>query len=143
MTNNSNENGSGKKDDVSQMRLSKLMSERGFCSRREADRYIELGLVRVNGVVVQELGTKVSPDVRITLEADALREQKSLVTIILNKPIGYVSAQAEDGYTPAIELIRTENIFGQGPAVQATTLRGLAVAGRLDIDSQGLLIFTQ
>jgi 23S rRNA pseudouridine2604 synthase len=143
MTNNSNENGSGKKDDVSQMRLSKLMSERGICSRREADRYIELGLVRVNGVVVQELGTKVSPDVRITLEADALREQKSLVTIILNKPIGYVSAQAEDGYTPAIELIRTENIFGQGPAVQATTLRGLAVAGRLDIDSQGLLIFTQ
>ena len=60
------------------LRLSKLMSERGLCSRREADDYISRGLVRVNGEIVSELGTKVMPDVRISLESDALKQQKRL-----------------------------------------------------------------
>lgn len=128
------------------LRLSKLMSERGLCSRREADEYISSGLVRVNGVIVKELGTKVSPDVSITLEAEAMRNQKNLVTIILNKPIGYVSAQPEpgSGYEPAIRLVNDRNQFGmQKKVLQRGDLQGIAVVGRLDIDSQGLLIFTQ
>lgn len=128
------------------LRLSKLMSERGLCSRREADDYIAAGLVRVNGEIVSELGTKVSPDVSITLEAEAMRNQKSLVTIILNKPIGYVSAQPEpgSGYEPAIRLVSDRNQFGlQKKTLQRGDLQGIAVVGRLDIDSQGLLIFTQ
>lgn len=128
------------------LRLSKLMSERGLCSRREADEYISQGLVRVNGEIVKELGVKVLPDVSITLEAEAMRNQKSLVTIILNKPIGYVSAQPEigSGYEPAIRLVTDRNQYGmQKKILQRGDLQGIAVVGRLDIDSQGLLIFTQ
>ena len=126
------------------LRLSKLMSERGLCSRRAADDYISRGLVRVNGEIVRELGTKVLPDVRISLEADALKQQKKLVTIIVNKPIGYVSGQPEPGYEPAIRLVNDRNQFGlQKRVLQRGYLQGIAVVGRLDIDSQGLLIFTQ
>lgn len=126
------------------IRLSKLMAEKGICSRREADAYIEQGLVLVNGIKVDQLGTKVSPDVKITLEAKALKNQKSLATIVLNKPIGYVSAQPEPQYTPAIKLITAENQWGKSKkSLRPEHMKGLAVAGRLDIDSQGLLLFTQ
>lgn len=113
------------------------------------------GLVYVNGSLVTELGTKVSPDVRITLASEALQQQKSLVTILVNKPIGYVSAQPEKGYRPAIELIRESNYFSENQTdlggdhstlhcpLKESHFENLAVAGRLDIDSQGLLIFTQ
>src|SRR5690606_17599313 len=84
------------------VRLSKLMSERGICSRREADDYIKKGLVLVDGQAVNELGIKVSPNVRITLASEALSQQKNLITLILNKPIGYVSSQPEKDYIPAI-----------------------------------------
>jgi len=125
------------------LRLSKLMSERGICSRREADDYIVQGLVRVDGVIVDQLGTKVSPDVSITLESEALKNQKNLVTIVVNKPIGYVSGQPEPGYEPAIRLVNDRNQYGQQRALLRGDLQGIAVIGRLDIDSQGLLIFTQ
>lgn len=130
-------------DEKPLLRLSKLMSERGICSRREADDYIVQGLVRVDGMIVDQLGTKVSPDVSITLESAALKNQKSLVTIILNKPVGYVSGQPEPGYEPAIRLVNDRNQYGQQRALQRGDLKGIAVIGRLDIDSQGLLIFSQ
>lgn len=126
------------------VRLSKLMAQRGICSRREADVYIEKGLVLVDGIQISELGTKVSPDAKITLQAEALRSQKQLVTIMLNKPIGYVSAQPEPDYTPAIRLITPENQWGKSKIrLRPDCFDGLAVTGRLDIDSQGLLLFTQ
>jgi 23S rRNA pseudouridine2604 synthase len=126
------------------VRLSKLMAQRGVCSRREADAFIERGLVSVNGVVVDRLGAKVAPDVEITLAPQAVNKQKEFITILLNKPVGYVSAQPESGYTPAIKLITAANQFGKGDKrLRPEHLKGLAVAGRLDIDSQGLLLFTQ
>src|SRR5215475_9467516 len=126
------------------VRLSKLMARRGVCSRREADAFIEQGLVSVNGVIVDRLGAKVASDVEITLAPQAAEQQKKLITIILNKPVGYVSAQPEPGYTPAIKLITVRNQFGRGnKRLTPEHLKGLAVAGRLDIDSQGLLLFTQ
>jgi 23S rRNA pseudouridine2604 synthase len=126
------------------IRLSKLMSEKGICSRREADEYIAKGLVMVNGQVISELGYKVDRNVRVTLATEALQRQKSLATIILNKPIGYVSAQPEKDYEPAIRLVVRSNYFGTDtPDISTEMYDGLAVAGRLDIDSQGLLIFTQ
>lgn len=127
------------------LRLSKLMAQRGICSRREADDYIAKGWVSVDGVVVSQLGTQVSPDCSITLSSEALKKQKQLVTILLNKPIGYVSSQPEDNYEPAIRLITEANQdrnFKKRPLRREDT-QGLAVAGRLDIDSQGLLVFTQ
>jgi 23S rRNA pseudouridine2604 synthase len=126
------------------VRLSKLMTERGICSRREADAYIEQGLVFVNGERVQELGFKVTRDVVVELAAKAQRKQDELVTIILNKPIGYVSSQPEPGYEPAIRLLTKENFAGgKDPKLIPQKMQTLAVAGRLDIDSQGLLIFTE
>lgn len=124
------------------VRLSKLMGERGICSRREADRYIEAGQVLVDGVVVNTLGTKVPVNAKITLAQQAQNWQKSKVTILLNKPIGFVSTQPEDDYIAAIELIRAENQFGGG-RFYPQMVRTLNVAGRLDIDSKGLLILTQ
>lgn len=129
-------------------RISKLMAERGMCSRREADAYIERGWVRVDGVVVSELGSKAWPNQKITLEKQAKRHQTARVTILLNKPVGYVSGQAEQGYRPAITLITAANQYrpdksGQGLRFEPVHLRGLAPAGRLDIDSQGLLVLTQ
>ena len=127
------------------MRLSKLMSERGICSRREADTYIAKGLVYVDGQRISELGTRVDPECDIRLAGEATQQQQARVTLLLNKPIGYVSGQPEPGYTPAVTLIRPENLWseGGGPAFQPTHTRGLAPAGRLDIDSTGLLVLTQ
>src|SRR5438552_14174207 len=81
-------------------RLSKRMSELGLCSRREADEWIENGWVSVDGAIVTTLGTRVRPDAHITIDSAARRYQSQQVTILLNKPIGYVSGQAEDGYQP-------------------------------------------
>jgi 23S rRNA pseudouridine2604 synthase len=126
------------------VRLSKLMAQRGVCSRREAEVFIEQGMVSVNGVIVDQLGVKVAPDAEIALAPQAVKKQKELITIILNKPVGYVSAQPEAGYAPAIKLITVANQFGKGnKRLMPEHLKGLAVAGRLDIDSQGLLLFTQ
>ena len=120
------------------------MSERGICSRREADEYIERGWVYVDGVKVGQLGARIDPSQTITLDKRA--EALPRVTILLHKPVGYVSAQAEDGYRPAVTLIVPATHYaGNAPAKRFARghLKGLAPAGRLDIDSTGLLVFTQ
>jgi 23S rRNA pseudouridine2604 synthase len=127
-------------DETGMVRVSKLMSERGLCSRREADEYIERGWVYVDGVRISELGTRALPTQDITLDKRA--ESVSKVTILLHKPVGYVSAQAEDGYKPAITLITPAAQFSEGTFIREH-LKGLAPAGRLDIDSTGLLVLTQ
>ncbi|AZY49031.1 pseudouridine synthase [Bordetella avium] len=131
---------------MEKVRISKLMSEQGLCSRREADSYIERGWVRVDGEVVSELGAKAYPHQKITLERAARAAQTSLATILINKPVGYVSGQAEDGYKPAVALVDARSQYEgdrSGRRFDRANLRGLAVAGRLDIDSQGLLVLTQ
>jgi 23S rRNA pseudouridine2604 synthase len=128
------------------LRLSKRMSELGLCSRREADVWIERGWVRVDGHVVSELGSKVLPQQRITVERQASAEQARRVTILLHKPVGYVSGQAEDGHRPALVLINAASRWAEDHApqqFQPSQLRSLVPAGRLDIDSTGLLILTQ
>ena len=120
------------------------MAERGLCSRREADGYIEQGLVFVNGERVTQLGTRAAPDAEIRLAPQARRTQARQVTLLLHKPVGYVSGQAEDGYRPAAALIcAATQAEGDKPRFQPAHARGLAPAGRLDIDSTGLLVLTQ
>jgi 23S rRNA pseudouridine2604 synthase len=128
------------------IRLSKRMSELGLCSRREADEWIERGWVRVDGAIVSELGSKVLPHQRITVERQAAAQQARRVTILLNKPVGYVSGQAEDGYKPAVVLINAQSRWKDDDApirFHPSQLRSLVPAGRLDIDSVGLLVLTQ
>src|SRR5690606_11058772 len=127
-------------------RLSKLMGERGLCSRREADEWIENGWVKVNGTVRTTPGSRVPPDARIECTPAASKHQGEQVTILLTKPVGYVSGQPDDNHEPAMVLIRPENRWADDPSptrFQRGHLRGLAPAGRLDIDSTGLLVFTQ
>jgi 23S rRNA pseudouridine2604 synthase len=126
-------------------RLNKRMAELGMCSRREADEWIAHGWVRVNGEVAQ-MGMQVGPEAHIEVDRRARGQQEQQVTILLNKPIGYVSGQAEDGYQPAAALVQARSHWVGDPAKQRFApahSRGLAPAGRLDIDSTGLLVLTQ
>ncbi len=128
------------------VRLSKLMSQRGLCSRREADKLIEQGLVLVNGERVNTLGVKFPESVSIELTQRAQAMQNERVTIMINKPVGYVSGQAEDDYVPAVRLITADThseTEQTGNKLKPEHFKGLAPAGRLDIDSQGLLVLTQ
>ncbi len=133
-------------DEAGSMRLSKRMSELGLCSRREADNWIEQGLVRVDGVIVDTLGSKVRLDQKIEILPAARAEQAKLATILIHKPVGYVSGQPEDDYLPAAALITAATQWegdASGRRFQPLILRALAPAGRLDIDSTGLLVMTQ
>lgn len=128
------------------VRISKLLAQQGLCSRREADSYIERGWVHVDGIRVTELGSKALPTQKITLTRDAVSQQQARVTILLHKPVGYVSGQAEHGYQPALTLIGAATRFaGDNTPLRFSPaqLKGLAPAGRLDIDSTGLLVLTQ
>jgi 23S rRNA pseudouridine2604 synthase len=132
-------------EDTSTTRVNKRMAQLGLCSRREADDWISRGWVRVNGEEAS-MGLQVAPDARIEIDPRARGQQEQQVTILLNKPMGYVSGQAEDGHQPAVTLIGPRTHWN-GDASRArfssTQLRGLAPAGRLDIDSIGLLVLTQ
>jgi 23S rRNA pseudouridine2604 synthase len=126
-------------------RLNKRMAQLGLCSRREADDWITRGWVRVNGQVAS-VGLQVSDHDRIEVDGRARGLQAAQVTILLNKPIGYVSGQAEDGHQPAIVLIDGGSQWRgdtSGLRFQPSHRKGLAAAGRLDIDSTGLLVLTQ
>ena len=127
------------------MRLNKRMADLGLCSRREADDWIARGWVRVNGQPAA-MGQQVGPQDRIDVDRAAQGLQEQQVTILLHKPMGYVSGQAEDGHTPAVALIGPRTHW-KGDAGRTrfspAQLRGLAPCGRLDIDSVGLLVLTQ
>ncbi len=128
------------------LRLSKRMSQLGLASRREADEWIARGWVRVDGRIVSELGSRVLPAQHITVDAKARNQQALRVTVLVNKPVGYVSGQAEDGYEPASVLVTPQNQWREdssGIQFVREHMRGLAPAGRLDIDSVGLLVLTQ
>jgi len=127
------------------LRLNKRMAELGLASRREADDWIAKGWVKVNGRVA-EMGMQVAPDVKIEIDKLAKGQQANLVTVLINKPLGLVSGQAEDGHEPAITLVQPHNRWAEDNArffFHGSQLKSLVPAGRLDIDSTGLLVLTQ
>ncbi len=116
-------------------RVSKLMARRGLCSRREAERYIAEGRVRVNGTLVTEQGTKAPVNAQIEFDNKKLQR----VTVALNKPLGIVSNLPQDGYQEARDLITPENRYDTGDPIDPHTLH---VVGRLDVNSKGLLLLS-
>ena len=127
------------------VRISKLITERGLASRREADEWIEAGWVKVDGRAAV-LGQRVAADAPLDIHPLAHTSQARRVTVLINKPVGLVSGQAEDGYQPAVALFTPANRWqgdNSGIEYHPGQQRGLAPAGRLDIDSTGLLVLTQ
>lgn len=129
------------------------MAAEGLASRREADEWIERGWVMVDGKVAV-LGQRVLPQQVIRVDTQAREQQSSRVTVLVHKPLGYVSGQAEDGHRPASVLVTAANRWTADPtrqlpglgklsATDAALQRTLAPAGRLDVDSTGLLVLTQ
>lgn len=127
------------------VRLNKRLADMGLCSRREADVWIDRGWVQVNGQKAQ-MGQRVLASDRVTVDQRATSAQNQCVTILLHKPMAYVSGQAEDGYKPAVALVGARTHWRgdrSGKSFEPRHLRGLAPSGRLDIDSTGLLVLTQ
>lgn len=110
-----------------ELRLNKFISEKGLCSRREADKLIELGRVTVNGLKV-ETGTKVGPNDEVRLDGKVLNKREELVYIALNKPVGITSTTEKKIQGNIVDFVNhSKRIFP---------------IGRLDKDSQGLIFLT-
>ncbi len=122
------------------VRINKWLGQTGVCSRREADALIADGLVSIDGEVVTDAGRKLSPGQTLTLADRAEAALSQGVTIVMHKPVGYVSGQPEPGKVPAVRLLTAENRIGDGevPAADAS----LPPIGRLDEDSRGLLLLS-
>jgi 23S rRNA pseudouridine2605 synthase len=110
-------------------RLHKRIAASGIASRRKAEELIREGRVEVNGEVVREMGIKVGPDDVVTLDGEPLGVAKSY-TLVMNKPVGYVTTLSDPQGRPTVKRLL--------PDVGVM----LKPVGRLDMDSEGLLIFT-
>ena len=111
------------------IRLQKFLSMAGCCSRRHGEKYITDGLVKVNGKVVTELGTKVDPEKdRVEIKGKPVIIKQELVYIALNKPTGYVTSCSQPGDKIVLDLLNIS--------------KRVYPVGRLDKDSTGLLLLT-
>jgi len=127
-------------DGAEPVRINKWLGQSGVCSRREADALIAEGLVSVDGEVVTDAGRKLEPGQTLTLSERATAALAEGVTIVMHKPLGYVSGQPEPDKIPAVRLLTGANRVGEGavPAADAS----LPPIGRLDEDSRGLLLLS-
>src|SRR5687767_14955291 len=112
-------------------RLQKLLSQAGIASRRAAEKLIAEGRVSVNGTTVREMGTKADPSVDdIRVDGRRIKRPERLRYILLNKPAGYVTTRSDPQRRPTvIDLLRGVRDY-------------VYPVGRLDFDSEGLLILT-
>jgi len=129
-------------DGAEPVRINKWLALEGVCSRREADALIEQGLIEIDGKRITELGERLLPGQTIKLNAKASRKLESQLSIVLNKPVGFVSGTPEPGETPAIRLVTEDRLTGQAHAIPGRNNK-MAPLGRLDKDSRGLLILSE
>lgn len=133
-------------------RVSKILAWNGVCSKREAEKLIDAGRVRVNGEIVREQGVKVIPSQsKVTIDDYGAKWIASKLTLVLHKPCGLVSNLPGPNETGSVALITEENAWRRGMgrvpdkdiAKVVKDSGSFHVAGRLDKDSRGLLICTQ
>ena len=93
---------------MEQVRLQKYMADCGIASRRKCEEYILQGSVRVNGRIVEQLGTKVNPKIdRIVFNGKEIRQEDEKIYILLNKPIDYLTTTNDQfGRKNVLELIK-------------------------------------
>jgi 23S rRNA pseudouridine2604 synthase len=128
----------GRYDEAEPQRVNKWLGQSGVCSRREAEGFIEAGLISIDGETVTDTGRKILPGQTLTL-ADA--SGPAPLSVVLHKPMGIVSAQPEPGQTPAVRLLTRAALQGASPYIPDRDTR-LAPLGRLDMDSRGLLLLS-
>lgn len=124
------------------VRLNKWMAQLGLCSRREAEALIADGAVKVDGETVNEPGHKIEPGQTFELAGRAAQKLDDQLTVVLHKPVGFVSAQPEPEQTPAIRLATSANLIGKSPKIPGRSTN-FAPLGRLDMDSRGLLLLSE
>ncbi|WP_291047642.1 pseudouridine synthase [Hyphomonas sp.] len=124
------------------VRINKWLAQEGVCSRREADALIEKGLIQLDGKPVTVAGERVTKGQTLSLTDAASRRLDNQLSVILNKPVGYVSGTPEPGEIPAIRLVTEENLSGSAHAIPQRSNK-MAPLGRLDKDSHGLLILSE
>jgi 23S rRNA pseudouridine2604 synthase len=120
-------------------RVNKWLAAEGVCSRREAETLIGKGLVRIDGERVDDPGRKIA--LGQTIEVGETRARPQL-SVMINKPVGLVSAQPEGDQIPAARLLTRANLVG-APTHMPTKRTRLAPLGRLDQDSRGLLLLSE
>lgn len=124
-------------------RVNKWLAGLGICSRREAEQLIADGRVSIDGARVEDVGRKIAPGQTLVLDRAGAAGLAAQVTIVLNKPVGYVSAQPEPGQIPAARLVKAANRVGPAPPDPPDARTRLAPLGRLDQDSRGLLLLSE
>lgn len=128
-------------EEAEPQRVNRWLAQSGVCSRREAEGLITQGLVFIDGERVDDAGRKILPGQTLTLNDDAQAKLETSFTVVINKPVGIVSAQPEPGQTPAARLLTREALWG-GDAAIPERETSLPPLGRLDMDSRGLLILS-
>jgi 23S rRNA pseudouridine2604 synthase len=126
-------------DGAAPQRVNKWLAAEGVCSRREAEALIAKGVVRIDGERVDDPGRKIQPGQTIDVGEARTRPQLS---VVVNKPVGVVSAQPEGDQIPAARLLTRTNLVGK-PTHMPTKRTRLAPLGRLDQDSRGLLLLSE
>ncbi|WP_372786149.1 pseudouridine synthase [Phenylobacterium sp.] len=128
----------GRYDEAEPQRVNKWLGQSGVCSRREAEGFIERGLISIDGETVTDTGRKILPGQTLTLADGA---GPAALSVVLHKPMGIVSAQPEPGQTPAVRLLTRAALIGESATIPDRDTR-LAPLGRLDMDSRGLLLLS-
>lgn len=123
-------------------RINKWLAQAGVCSRREAEALIAQGLVSIDAEIVTDAGRKIAPGQTLILAEKASRQLDQQISVLVHKPMGYVSAQPEPGQIPAARLLTRANLAGSTREIPASDC-SLAPLGRLDQDSRGLLLLSQ
>ncbi len=129
-------------DEDEPQRVNRWLAQSGVCSRREAEALIADGLVSIDGARVDDVGRKISRGQTLTLADRGAARLETRLSVVLHKPVGYVSGQPEPGLIPAVRLLTARTLVGEAPFIPDSRM-SLPPVGRLDMDSRGLLLLSE